>query len=55
MVRQQMRFIAALLGLSPDNNSGATEAAILLAFVLAMTAVWYFDRFKRSKKQRTIH
>jgi hypothetical protein len=48
-----MRFIEAFLGISPDNNSGATEAAILLTFVLGMMAVWYMQRFKRSKKQRT--
>jgi hypothetical protein len=49
-----MRFIEVLLGLSPDNNSGATEAAILLVFVFGMMAVCYFQRFKRSKEQRTI-
>jgi hypothetical protein len=48
-----MRFIEAFLGISPDNNSGATEAAILLTLVLGMIAVWYFHRLKRSKKQRT--
>lgn len=48
-----MRFIEAFLGLSPDNNSGASEAVILLTLVFGMVAVWYLQFFKRSKKQRS--
>jgi hypothetical protein len=43
-----MRFIESFLGLSPDNNSGATETAIFLALFVAMIAFWYLSRRHRS-------
>jgi hypothetical protein len=46
-----MRFIELLFGLSPDNNSGITEAAILLAISAGVFAVWYLSiRLKRAKR-----
>jgi hypothetical protein len=39
-----MRFIEIFFGLSPDNNSGATETAIVLAILAGMAAVWQLAR-----------
>ena len=38
-----MRFIEILVGLSPDNNTGMTELAIILAPCAAVMTVWYFS------------
>lgn len=48
-----MRFIDALLGFSPDNNSGATEAGILLVLGFGIIAFWHFTaQFKKRTSQR---
>jgi hypothetical protein len=53
-----MRFIEALLGISPDNNSGTLETAILLVIGCAIMAARYFCyrlgsvRFKQTKMGR---
>lgn len=52
-----MRFIEALLGISPDNNSGTLETAILLVIGFAIMAAQYFSyrlragRFKQIKTE----
>ena len=49
-----MQFIEAFFGISPDNNTGATETAILLALCFGITSVRFFSRrYKRAKAQRT--
>jgi len=49
-----MQFIEILFGISPDNNTGATEVAILLALCLGLASVWFFSRrYMRTKAQRS--
>jgi hypothetical protein len=44
-----MTFIERFLGLSPDNNSGATEFAIIVALAAALVALQIVSRrLKRS-------
>jgi hypothetical protein len=53
-----MRFIEVLLGISPDNNSGTLETAILLIGFAIMTAPYFsyrlrLGRFTKTKTERT--
>ena len=51
IARQTMQFIETLFGLSPDNNSGATEVAIFLGLYLGLAAAWCaFERYRRAKQ-----
>ena len=54
----RMRFIEVLLGISPDNNSGTLETAILLIGFAIMTAPYFsyrlrLGRFTKTKTERT--
>jgi hypothetical protein len=44
-----MNFIENFLGLSPDNNTGSTEAAIFLALSLGLSLLYSWFRFKRPR------
>jgi hypothetical protein len=46
-----MRFIEALFGLSPDNNSGATEAVIFLAIFAGVMAIGQAARRARGRRR----
>jgi hypothetical protein len=50
-LRENMNFIEVFLGLSPDNNTGSSEAAFFVVFSIAVCLVSLWPRFKRAKRR----